>query len=328
MNHLSLLGVFGIGLVASLAACSSSEKGESDFGSGSSEINGRGPAGEADALVARGRRAQRMRNSLGQIQVSQRGTGASFFANLTLYKNQPPPKCTGRKFGACEVILSTDCPDNEESSQATAGNITFRAEDPNSRNYAPGTEFFTLAAAESYGSTEGYFDFEKVRVHASGDPNGVPAFTASLDLPPFGLVLTTPAIDDGMLADTKKIDIDRTKAMKVEWRPMPVRAKHPGNLNVFLLGFGETVPTEDGGTTQISPDVYIECNFDPKSGSAEIPAEAMATLPVGPGSIDFKLVADRPVPGIERVNLRGQSDVVRPDGTPIAWKSFDNIVTH
>ncbi len=328
MRKITIVSLFGVGFVMSLAACSSEGKSDSDVTSGSNELNRRSdPAAQADALVERGRRAMARRNSTGQIALLQSGHGVVSFASYRLYKDAPPAACQGRKFGACEVILSTDCPDEGEFTRVNAGTLTFRSDDPKSRNYPVGSDFFTLPAAERFGSADGYFDIERVRVHAAGDPKGVPAFTAQLDLPPPGMILTSPTIEDEQLADTKKIDLDRSKAMAIAWRPMPEAGKHPGKVNVFLVGNGTATATEDGGITQISPDVYIECNFDAKTGAGEIPAEAMATMPVGPGSIDFKLVADRPVPGIERVILRGQSDMARPDGTPITWKGFDNMLT-
>lgn len=99
-------------------------------------------------------------------------------------------------------------------------------------------------------------------VSAAGDPMGVPAFTGMLTMPS-AVTVTAP-----MLSFTAATPISRSQALAAAWT-----GGTTGKVSVVLV------------SSQSSSSVTVSCSFDAAGGTGTVPADIMALLPAGTGTI-------------------------------------------
>jgi len=135
---------------------------------------------------------------------------------------------------------------------------------------------------------------ESIIIRAAGDPNGVPAYSATLTAP-MPLTLTAPTWSDG-----GELSFDTTRDLTLTWSPLS-----SGQVNVFLLG------------TAQGQDITGSCTFDATTPGATLSKAFLSQFPAGAEDGFFEVnVSERAAQTVADWNIYSglSQDAIRAGG--------------
>jgi hypothetical protein len=130
---------------------------------------------------------------------------------------------------------------------------------------------------------------ETLRVVASGDAAGVPAFSAQVTAPPRDLLVQSPA--------TASVAVDRSRDLSVSWQ-----SRAGATISLYL--------------SDATSEHEVSCQFPSEQGTASIPASLLGGLTPSMGRMDVVVSGDAEVPaGDRKVEVQAMTHAQMSDGT-------------